>query len=83
LRECILWVAVIMNLWVRNGSGLAINEHEPFIEIWAVLKSGNVSTNILNFNCLRSRKQTHKSERIFNCQKMKFSFALMCLLSTS
>jgi len=42
-----LVVAVISDLWVWDGSGLAIGESESLIEIWAVLQSGEVWTMIV------------------------------------
>jgi hypothetical protein len=50
LTEGILWVAVVVSLWVWNGSGLAINEHESLVEVWAVLESSDVGSNVLGLN---------------------------------
>jgi len=38
LVELPLWIAVGTFLWVRDGSGLAVDEGESLIEVWAVLE---------------------------------------------
>jgi len=34
-------------LWVWHSSGLTIGEHESLIEVWAMLKTGNISSNFV------------------------------------
>jgi len=47
LVKGIIGIAVVVNLWVWDASGFTILKGEAFIEVWAVLKTGDVGTDIL------------------------------------
>lgn len=43
----IICVAVVVNLWVGNGTGFTIGECKSLVEVGAVLKSCNISSDVL------------------------------------
>jgi len=47
LVKGIVGIAVVVNLRVGDGSGLAVLKGEALIEVWAVLKTGDVRTDVL------------------------------------
>ena len=46
LENGVVWVAVVTVLWVWDGHGLAVNEGESLVEIWAVLEAVDVSSDL-------------------------------------
>lgn len=46
--KSVIGVAVVMWLWVWDGSSLSVNKGHSLIEIWAVFKSGDVRSNVLS-----------------------------------
>ena len=45
LVDGVLIAAVVASLWVWNGSSLSIGKGESLVEVWAVLKASDVSTD--------------------------------------
>ena len=45
LVDGVLIAAVVASLWVWNGSSLSIGKGESLVEVWAVLKARDVSTD--------------------------------------
>jgi hypothetical protein len=43
----VISVAVVTFIWVWDSLGLAINESESLVEVWAVLKTSDIATDIL------------------------------------